>query len=68
MTDRDVLQYTLDWASSNHYAITPAQILTELISVARRQADPADRDTAMHRAAQRLEARENELALSGSAL
>lgn len=68
MTDRDVLEYTLDWTSSNHYAITPAQILTELVSVARRHRDPVERDAAMHAAAQRIEARENELALSGSAL
>lgn len=68
MSDRDVLEYTLDWASTNHYAITPAQILTELISVARHHDDPIDRDAAMHRAAARLEARENDLALSGAAL
>ncbi|WP_068274410.1 hypothetical protein [Aldersonia kunmingensis] len=68
MSDRDVLEYTLDWASSNHYAITTAQILTELISVARRHINPFDRDAAMHTAAARLEARANELALSGSAL
>jgi hypothetical protein len=47
---------------------TPAQILTELVSVARRHRDPVERDAAMHAAAQRIEARENDLALSGSAL
>ncbi|MCX5042180.1 hypothetical protein OG921_03110 [Aldersonia sp. NBC_00410] len=67
MNDADVLRYTLDWTSTNHYAITTSQILTELISVARQHAGSPDCDAAMHAAARRLEARDNELALSGSA-
>lgn len=64
--DRDVLRYTLDWTSTNHYAITPAQILTELVSVARKHANDPHRDDAMHAAAQRIEAQENELVLTGA--
>ena len=64
--DRDVLRYTLDWTSTNHYAITPAQILTELLAVARKSANAPHRDEPMHAAAQRIEALENELVLTGS--
>jgi hypothetical protein len=62
--DRDVLQYTLNWASTNGYPVSGSQVLTELLPVSREHSDLEDRDRALHAAARRISAGHGDLATS----
>jgi hypothetical protein len=62
--DRDVLQYTLNWASLNGYRVSSSQILIELLPICRGYDDLEERDRALHIAAQRIVAGQTELATS----
>lgn len=62
--DRDALRFTLNWASTHDYAISGSQALLELLPITRRHDDVAEREQALHAAAQRLTSLESELVTS----
>lgn len=62
--DRDVLQYTLNWASKNGYSVSGSQILIELLPISRQFSNIDERERALHAAAQQLVSGEAELATS----
>lgn len=64
--DRDVLRYTLNWASSNGYPISGSQVLIELLPITREYSDLTEREMALHTAAQRVVSRQAELATSSA--
>ncbi|CAM3039473.1 hypothetical protein DFJ75_2497 [Williamsia muralis] len=62
--DRDVLQYTLNWASTNGYSVSGSQILIELLPISREHSNIEERERALHAAAQQLVSGQAELATS----
>lgn len=62
--DRDALRFTLNWASTHDYAISGSQALLELLPITREYDDLAQRDLALHAAAQRIAGR-SELVSAG---
>ncbi|GAB2672815.1 hypothetical protein GCM10027169_38420 [Gordonia jinhuaensis] len=53
--DRDILQFTLDWATANDVSVTGTEVVTQLLPITRRYSDIAERDQALREAVRRIE-------------